>query len=262
MTRVTTKLKLKAVDLTQPMGILTPPFPGGRPMQIVYTNRISYDGYGQQQYTFTTHTGTHFDGPMHFDPKGGDLASLPMSKLFGEGVIIDVSEVGEYGIYTPKDFTSKGVEIKQRDILIIHTHFHVHYTYGGDQDEEAYFYKHPGPAREFRDWCAEMKFKWLGVDAASQDHPMNIADLRRLRPKFVAEFERKHGKSREEIFPDDMEHLMHWSLFPKPNEIIHAENVGGDIDQVLNRRAWIGAFPLKVKDGESSPCRLVAFVEE
>jgi len=59
-----------------------------------------------------------------------------------------------------------------------------------------------------------------------------------------------------------MEHLMHWSLFAKPYEIIHAENVGGDIDQVLNRRAWIGVFPLKVKDGESSPCRLVAFVEE
>jgi kynurenine formamidase len=154
------------------------------------------------------------------------------------------------------------VEVRKGDILVINTGFHKHYTGCADPDEERYFYKHPGPSQEFRDWCAEMKFRLLAVDAGSQDHPMNIADLRKLRPKFVREFEKKHGKPREAIFPDDMEHLMHWSLFPKPHEIIHVENAGGDIDKVLNRRAMIGVFPLKVVDGESSPCRLVAFFEE
>jgi arylformamidase len=254
-------MKIKAIDLTQPMGIMTPPFPGGQAMRIRYTNRISGDGYGQQEYTFTTHTGTHLDGPLHFDPKGEDLASLTMDKLFGEGAIVDVSEVGEYGIYGPKNVTSK-VEVKPGDILIINTGFHKYYIGDRDPDEVAYFYKHPGPTWEFRDWCAKMKFKWLAVDAGSQDHPMNIADLRKLRPQFVKEFEKKHGRKREEIFPDDMEHLMHWSLFPRPHQIIHVENVGGDIDKVLNRRAMIGCFPLKVVDGESSPCRVVAFIEE
>jgi arylformamidase len=264
-------MKIKAIDLTQPMGIMTPPFPGGQPMRIRYTNRISGDGYGQQEYTFTTHTGTHLDGPLHFDAKGEDLASLTMDKLFGEGAIVDVSEVGEYGIYGPKNVTNK-VEVKPGDILIIHTGFHKYYIGDRDPDEIAYFYKHPGPHREFRDWCAEMKFKWLGIDAASQDHPMNISDLRNnvtknsvlaaRAPGLVREFEKKHGKKREEIFPDEMEHLMHWSLFPKPHQIIHVENVGGDIDKVLNRRAMIGCFPLRIVDGESSPCRLVAFIEE
>ena len=254
-------MKLKAIDLTQPMGIRTPPFPGGKAMMIRYTNRISGDGYGQQEYTFTTHTGTHLDGPLHFDPKGKDLASLTMDKLFGDGVIVDLSEVGEYGIYSPKNVTDK-VEVRKGDILIINTGFHKYYVGDKEPDEVAYFYKHPGPNWEFRNWCAEMKFKWLAVDAGSQDHPMNIADLRKLRPQFVKEFEKKHGKKREEIFPDDAEHLMHWSLFARPNEIIHVENVGGDIDTVLNRRAKIGCFPLKVVDGESSPCRVVAFLEE
>ena len=82
-------MTIRAVDLTQPMGILTPPFPGGRPMRIVYTNRISGDGYGQQEYTFTTHTGTHLDGPMHFDPKGGvdlqyDSCCEALGKKIGE----------------------------------------------------------------------------------------------------------------------------------------------------------------------------------
>lgn len=252
---------LKAVDLTQPMGIMTPPPPGGKSMRIRYLNRISSDGYGQQEYAFTTHFGTHLDGPLHFDPKGRDIASLPMEKLFGEGVIVDVSEVGEYGIYTPKHVTDK-VEVREGDILIIHTGFHKFYVGDREPDEVTYFFKHPGPHREFRDWCVDMKFKWLGVDASSQDHPMNSMRLRQSRPDLAREAEKRLGKPIPEIFPEDMEYMMHSSLFKKPYELIHVENLGGDIDKVLNRRALIGCFPLKVINGESSPCRVVAFIEE
>jgi kynurenine formamidase len=40
------------------------------------------------------------------------------------------------------------------------------------------------------------------------------------------------------------------------------ENAGGDIEQALDRRCLIGAFPLPIEGGEASPCRLVAFVDE
>ena len=42
---------------------------------------------------------------------------------------------------------------------------------------------------------------------------------------------------------------------------IHAENVGGDIDQVLNQRCVIGAFPWKIEGGEACPCRIMAFFD-
>jgi len=252
--------KLKVVDLTQPWGVQTPPWPGGKSPIIKYVNRISTDGYAQQEITFTTHIGTHLDGPLHFDPKGRDLSSLPMDKLFGEGVIADVSEVGAYGIYTPKNIEDK-VEVKEGDILIINTGFHKYYVGAKEPDEVAYFYKHPGPHKEFRDWCAKMKFKWIGVDCGSADHPMNTC-LRQMNPLVAKEAEKKLGKPLEEIFPAEMDHMMHATLFPQPHEIIHTENLGGDIDQVLNRRALIGCFPLKIIGGESTPCRVVAFVEE
>jgi len=48
---------------------------------------------------------------------------------------------------------------------------------------------------------------------------------------------------------------------PFAARIPHVENIGGDIDQVLNRRCRIGAFPWKFKGGEASICRVVAFLD-
>ena len=249
-------LNMKAIDLTQPWGIQTAPWPGGVSPQIKYVNRISSDGYSQQEITYTTHTGTHLDGPLHFDPAGRDLASLPMSKLFGEGVVVDISEVGPYAIYKPSDFIDK-VEIRKGDILLVNTGFHKHWHTGPDPDEVAYFAKHPGPHFEFRDWCIEMEFKWLGFDCGSADHPMNTY-LRDLLPLVAKEATKKLGKPLKEIFPPEMDHMMH-TLFRKPYEMIHVENLGGEIDSILNQRVLVGCFPLKTIGGESSPCRVVAF---
>ena len=40
-----------------------------------------------------------------------------------------------------------------------------------------------------------------------------------------------------------------------------AENVGGDIEKVLNERCVIGAFPWKIEGGEASICRIMAFFD-
>jgi len=102
-----------------------------------------------------------------------------------------------------------------------------------------------------------MKFKWLAVDCGSADHPMNTY-LRQLQPFVAKEATKKLGKPLEEIFPPEMDHMMH-GLFKKPYEMIHVENLGGEIDSILNTRVLVGCFPLKVIGGESSPCRVVAF---
>ena len=51
-------------------------------------------------------------------------------------------------------------------------------------------------------------------------------------------------------------------MFPKKyGEIIHAENVGGQINELSNQRLIIGCYPLKFQDGESAMCRIVAYKE-
>ena len=69
----------------------------------------------------------------------------------------------------------------------------------------------------------------------------------------------KYGKGWDEIFPpEEYYQVMHLKLFPL--KLVHAENVGGDIDKVGNQRAWIGAFPLRGIEMESAMCRIVAML--
>ena len=42
-------------------------------------------------------------------------------------------------------------------------------------------------------------------------------------------------------------------------EAIHAECLGGEIEQLSNKRVIIGCFPWKLVDGESCISRIVAF---
>jgi kynurenine formamidase len=58
--------------------------------------------------------------------------------------------------------------------------------------------------------------------------------------------------------PEEYYQVMHIKLFPK--RLVHAENVGGEIQEVSNKRAWIGAFPLRGIEMESAMCRIVAML--
>ncbi|NIO68706.1 MAG: cyclase family protein [Anaerolineae bacterium] len=254
---------MKLIDLTIPIGIATPPWPTYEPLQVKYFKRLAPNGANGQVLTHSNHVGTHLDGEIHFYTPGKDIASLDMDFLCGPGAVVDLSDaVGDYDIYT-SEMVEERVEIKEGDILIIHTGYH---RYGWDQptaDEIRYMVKHPGPDREFAVWCREKKIKWIGVDCGSADHPMNtiIRDwMPRQAKEADAHFRKKYGQPLAERFDDSKYQLMHIELFPYG--IIHAECVGGDIDLLLNERCTIGCFPWRFVDGESSIARIVAFVED
>ena len=126
-------------------------------------------------------------------------------------------------------------------------------------DEAKYMCMHPGGAEELADWIIEMKFKWTGFDCGSADHPMNTS-IRDRRPDIRKKYEKMIGKNVEEEFPEENLFVMHRKVFP--HNILHVENIGGDIDNALNVRCKIGAFPWRFLGGESSICRVVAFIED
>jgi len=254
---------VKMYDLTQPLSHLTPAWPTYEPLQVKFFKRLCPNGANGQLITTSNHVGTHLDGSLHFCTHGRDIASIPLNELIAPGVVVDLSDIAEdYGIYTSEDITGR-VEVKEGDILIIYTGYH---RYSWDQpegDEVRYMVKHPGPTKEFSHWCRQMKIKWIGVDCGSADHPMNTK-IREWAPVQAKEadlyMQQKYGKTLDEIFPPADYQLMHIDLFPQ--DIIHAENLGGDIAKILNRRLVIGCFPWRFVGGESSICRIVAFDEE
>jgi kynurenine formamidase len=262
---------MKIVDLTHPWSIHTPGwvgYPGGKHY---YTQNMQTDKIVSQFVEMSLHSGTHLDGPMHGTDSDVGMADLPLTKLVHEGVIVDVSgAVSDWDVIKPEHITAK-MEVKKGDILIIHTGWHRYYQGRPQMDMVRYFTMHPGGGVELARWMAEMEIRWWGIDAGSGDHPMNTT-IREKRPDLARRFEEHVGMPISKYF-GEYEYIHHRSgrkvvsdIFPMhhlafQDGCIHAENVGGDIERVLDTRCVIGFFPLKIEGGEAAPGRLMAFLD-
>ena len=94
--------------------------------------------------------------------------------------------------------------------------------------------------------------------------------IRHMRPDLARQFAEKVGMPAEEFFGEyEYTHKLSGravksDIFPFHSYafqegLIHAENVGGDIESVLNQRCIVGAFPWRYDGLESCPCRIICF---
>ncbi len=250
----------KLLDLSQNFSIHSQGYVNYPAPKVYYLKRLISHGVVAQMVETTMHVSTHLDGPMHFCTNGRDIASIPLERLYGPGVVADISdEVGPYEIYKPHHITKK-VEVRKGDILIIHTGYHHYCPDSPDANELKYFIEQPGPDREFAEWALEMELRWIGIDAPSMDHPMN-GPFRYVQPDHAKKCEKVIGKTLDEAFPPEDKNIMHFKLFAQ--ELQHVENIGGEIDKLLNQRVpAIGCFPFKFQGGESALARVVAFLDD
>lgn len=266
----------KLYDLTQALSIFTPPWPGEMPLQIQFFKRLtgSYiggQGANGQLIEWSNNTGTHVVGPQAFHSGAEAIADIPLERTCGEGVVVDISDaVSDYGLYTPEMITER-VEVKKGDILIINTGYHKYAydqpdvvnpdTQGDIENKEfGYYLRHPGPSPEFFEWALEMELKLIGVDCGCAEHPMNT-NLRTMHGREFAKAEAKlqetHGKSWDEMYPQEWYHELTHIKMPKAGLLL-AESLGGQIDELNNQRAWIMIQPVPFMEVESAWCRAVA----
>jgi kynurenine formamidase len=255
------------LDLTIPFSVQTPQWANYIPLTVTYTKRVGGQHFGMGRNgsicNASIHLATHMDGEKHFWPAGRAIGQVPLEEWVGPGVIADISHlVSDSSVYTPEMIESV-VEVREGDILITKTGWYKYGWNSPDSDEFRYMIKHPGPSPDFAQWCIDKKLKWLGVDAVSQDHPMNT--IQRLwHPKTFAEANAKlmrdFGKSWDEMFPLDKYYQdTHLNLFPK--KIVHAENLAGDMARAGSGRYYIGCYLQKTMETESMWGRFVAFKE-
>jgi kynurenine formamidase len=263
---------VKIVDLSHLMNVHTPGWVGYAGNQMYYAQNLQTKMIVAQRIDTALHVGTHIDGAMHGTDGMGDMASYPLDFLVGPGVIVDISRhMDDWAIITPGMLESAGVEIRQGDILIIHTGFNRYWEGKPQQDLVRYFCMHPGGQIELLQWMLQKKIKWFGIDCGSGDHAMNTS-IRLMRPDLATEFERRVGKSCEDFFGwfeythNKSGRRVRANIFPFHSwafqeGLIHAENIGGDIETVLNQRCLIGAFPWRYEGLEACPCRIVCFFD-
>lgn len=257
-------------DLSQDLNADCSFWPFYPPFEVKYFKRKSEHGVNAQYIQTSNHMGTHLDAPRHFVTKGKTIEQLPLNWLYGPGVIVDLSDMlDDLDIFRPEDIEER-VEVREGDILFIHTGWHKYSFLSPDGDEERYIQRHPGPHFSICDWLLKKKIHVWGVDMISTDHPMNLPIGRFLGKgglehwqKVRRRCEEKFGADQMDVlFPDSAYQLTHNALFP--HDCVHVENLGGEMSNpaLHNRRITLGAMPWKFKGGEAAFCRAFAILDD
>ncbi len=208
-------MQLKSMD--------TPVFPGApQPLRAIIQT-AKEDGYLSFLWSFSEHTATHTDAPVHMVEGGRTIDKIPLRHYVGEGVVLDLSDKPKQHPISADDLrkqlAAEGIgEINGRGrILLLHTG----YTAKSHTPD---WLKYPDLTKNACDFIIKKKFEAVGLDSPSPD-----------RPPFVA----------------------HKTLLPK--NVMIFENLA-NLDRLIGKKFLFVGVPLALVGGSASPCRAIALV--
>lgn len=178
-----------------------------------------------EQFTITTHVGTHFDAPSHFTFNGKNIDQYALEEFFMvPTIVLDVWQE-DYGAVTLADIKKaeeKSGEVQMGDLVILNTGFYRFY-------EKEKYLKTPYVSIEVAQYLVEKRMKILGIDCFTVD------DIRREgRPVHVF--------------------LLKEKGIPIIECIIN-------LDRILSSRFHSICFPLNIKDSSGAFTRMVGIFE-
>ncbi|WP_425637857.1 cyclase family protein [Algoriphagus yeomjeoni] len=202
-------------------------------------------GYYYSSYTILTpeHGGTHLDAPIHFYEKGETVDELPLSKLTGAAVMIDVSALAladrDYLIDSAAimNWEAEHGEIPEQAMVLFRTGFGKFYP-----DREAYF----GTAKTGADAIPELHFPGIQPETA-----LWLAKSRNVKAVGLDTPSLDYGQSKD--------FAAHQALME--NQIPGFENVA-NLDLLPATGIYVIALPMKIKGGSGGPLRIIATVIE
>lgn len=204
---------------------------------------ITYSGYYYAAYNFSAaeHGGTHLDAPVHFAKDKWSTEKIPLHKLTGDAVVIDVSEKSlknpdfQVGVEDLLLWEKENERIPDDAILLFRTGFGDFYPDAGkylgttEKGAEAVAKLHfPGIHPDAAQWLVgNRKIKAVGIDVASIDY----------------------GQSKDF----------------KTHRVLYEQNIPGfeniaNLDRLPVKGAYIIALPMKIKNGSGGPLRIIAWV--
>jgi kynurenine formamidase len=199
--------------------------------------------YSANNFEAAEHGGTHIDAPIHFAKNTQSVDEIPLEKLIGTAIKIDVRENAldnpDYQI-TVEDFknweTEEGGKIPSGAIVLLQTGYSKFYAdklkyLGTDQrGEEAVAKLHfPGLSPEAASWLIESRsISAIGLDTPSIDY----------------------GQSQ----------LFESHVLLLGENIPAFENLT-NLDQLPPSGFSVIALPMKIKGGSGGPLRIVALLE-
>lgn len=108
------------------------------------------------------HFGTHVDAPLHFIADGPAFDAIPLERLFGAGIVIELACSPVHPI-TPSEL--QGADIRAGDIVLLNTGWTAH-------GNTPLYDQHPHLTPAAAAWLADRRIKLLAVDFPSPDLPI------------------------------------------------------------------------------------------
>lgn len=199
-----------------------------------------------ESVTASVHCGTHVDAPWHFGPtsEGGTakaIAELPLDWLYGDGVVLDMTNAPHGSEITPAHMESAlgiiGYSLKAGDIVLIRTGAD---RYFGKPD---YFVKFPGLGASAVEWLVKQGVRTIGIDAVSLDRPFGI---------MVEEYYKTGDKTT--LWPAH--------IAGRQSEYCHIERLA-NLDALPRPYGFkFACFPVKINNAGAAWARAVAIIEE
>ena len=198
--------------------------------------------YAAETVTLTTHAGTHVDAPSHYGPadegEARTIEEVPLSWLFGPGVVLDVREASRVEGVRAADVEAEleriGHELQPGDVVLVWT--------GTNLKEPGYDLHHPGLRRDATELLVDRGVRLIGIDAWGLDRPFDVM-AEEAKAGNTAQLWESHilGRSKEYC---QIERLANLELLPRPTGFT------------------VYAFPYLVEGASAGWARVVAIFEE
>lgn len=244
--------QLSFVELSHPWGYNAPTWPGLDDLKIHKIVNHAKHGVMTQIYKGTMQVSTHVNAPLHLVQGGKGVGEIALERFFGNGVVISVPKE-KWELVTVDDLENASPSVKEGDIVVIVTGWHRRYA-----DSKEYFGHAPGLSLEAAQWLVGKKAKLVAMDTAAIDHPLatslgphrNGPQIKYLLPEYLE----TTGREAKADFP--LWNPAHKTLLGAGIPTI--ENVGGNVDEVLNKRCTFHAMPWNWHEGDACVVRFVA----
>jgi len=182
--------------------------------------RIEVDGWNADYLEIYSHAGTHMDAPLHFGMET-TIDQYDPASLMGRAWILRLGDVKSQQLLGVEDLGVLKEKIKRGDSLIIHSSWSQYLGQAKYRDEL------PRISQDLAQWLVDKQINMLGVE------PPSVADVNNL-PEVT---------------------LIHQILLGGKIKIVEGLC---NLSEVNSDLVWMIALPLKIRDGDGAPCRVLA----
>lgn len=194
---------------------------GMRGVEFEPAKTLKKDGWNAKTLHLYSHAGTHMDAPVHFEVNEKTIDQVDPARFFVSCFIVDLTGIQPKTEIGVSDLGEAGNQVQKGEGLIFRT------GWNRFVNDPAYRDGLPGISRKLAEWCVEKGISLIGVE------PPSVADV------------------------NNLEKLTEIHRILLDGDVLIVEGLT-NLEKISKQKVQLVALPLKIKDGDGAPCRVIA----